>query len=79
VKTLSIHIPDELEVTLRAAAKRRGTNRNFLVREALQAYLAIYNGSAGKSCFDLSSDLAGSLNGPHDLATNKDYMEGYGK
>jgi len=30
------------------------------------------------SFFDLSSDLAGSVDGPSDLSTNKDHYNGYG-
>ena len=38
------------------------------------------NGFEGKSCYDLSKDICGSLrSGVSDLSTNKKYMKGFGK
>lgn len=77
MKTLSLKVPDALHSRLKAAAKRRSTNKSSLVREALEAYLG--NEQRAGSFLDLTKDLLGTLKGPSDLSSNKKHMEGYGR
>lgn len=83
---LTIQIPDDLDSQLTEAAERRGTAKEELVRALVRAGLAtvqpihVENASESRpSCFDLSKDLAGCLDGgPGDLATNPAHKAGYG-
>lgn len=80
MKAISIKLPDELDVRLRAFMRQRKMGRSDLVREALDAYLSHHHdGSMLSSFADLAQDLIGSVRGPEDLATNKKYLEGYGE
>jgi hypothetical protein len=49
------------------------------VREAIEAHLAAEAGLAEGSCYELSSDLAGIVSGPSDLASNRRRLKGYGR
>jgi metal-responsive CopG/Arc/MetJ family transcriptional regulator len=80
--TLSLKVPKKLEARLTTAARRRGTTKSALVREALDRFLSGDENKPNKaavSCMDLASDLAGCISGPKDLATNKRYMRGFGR
>jgi predicted DNA-binding protein len=79
MNTISLKLPDRLLERLDAAARARGTTKSSLVRECLEQSLDVRPGSKA-TCYDLASDLAGSLKGlPRDLATNPKYMEGFGQ
>jgi predicted transcriptional regulator len=75
---ISLKIPDTLKQKLDAFSRKRGLNQSEVVREALQAYLSREEVRREGSFFDLSSDLAGTVNGPDDLSTNKTYVDGFG-
>ena len=83
---LTIRIPDDLDTQLAEAAERRGTVKEELVRDFVRAGLATdqpihIDESSGHapSCFDLSKDLAGCLDGgPGNLATSPVHMTRYG-
>ncbi len=77
--TLSLKIPDALKRRVDAAAAKRGTARSAWVREAMEAYLRQDGQAEPGSCLDLAGDLIGSVEGPPDLSTNKEYMEGFGQ
>ena len=70
----------DLLVQLDHEAKERGVTKSWLIRESLERALR-KRGARGKpSCFDLSSDLAGSVKDlPKDLAENPRYLEGLGE
>ena len=79
MKTLSLRLPEALDAQLTALARERGVSRSALARQAIEG---LVNGNGGKpavSCYDLTKNLAGCFDGPPDLATNKKYMEGFGK
>jgi hypothetical protein len=84
---LTIQLPDDLDSRLTEAAERRGTVKEELVRDFVRAGLAtarttLSDDASGRAptCFDLSKDLAGCLDGgPGDLATNPAHMNGYGQ
>ncbi len=80
MKTISLKVPETLDAKLRAAARKRSTNKSALVREALEAFFARGNGAPNLSCLDLAPDLAGSVDsGVGDLSYNKKHLEDFGK
>ncbi len=71
-------LPDHLAAQLEAEAKARRVTKSRLLRDSLAKTLG--KPAASRSCFDLASDLAGSLRGlPKDLADNPKYMDGFGE
>ena len=79
MNTISLKLPDHLLERLETASRARGTTKSSLVRECLEQSLDARPIGSKATCYDLASDLAGSLKGlPRDLATNPKYMEGLG-
>ncbi len=77
MKTLSLKLPDELDIRVGAVAKQRGSSKSEVVRSALEAYLA---GEAARhfgSALDLAGDLVGALEGPVDLSFHEKHGRGY--
>ena len=79
MKTLSLKLHESLDNRLAAAAKRRGQTKSAVVREALEAFLGENNLPQSASCLELAADVAGCLEGPADLSTGKEHMQGYGR
>ena len=83
METLSIQLPDGLVARIAEAAERGQTDRDVIVRLALEAYLATATApsvSAKPASFlELAGDLIGCLEGPGDLSYNPKYMEGFGE
>ena len=80
MNTMSLKLPDRLLERLEAATRARGTTKSSLVRECLEQSLDARPAGGKATCYDLASDLAGSLKGlPRDLATNPKYLEGFGQ
>jgi hypothetical protein len=77
-KTISLKLPAELETQLARLSRQRSVSRSEIVRAALEAYLAKGN-ITPRSCLDLAGDLAGSLEGPTDLASNPKHLKDYGR
>ena len=78
--TISLKLPDRLLERLESTARARGTTKSSVVRECLEQSLEARPAGAKASCYDLASDLAGSLKGlPHDLSTNPKHMRGFGE
>ena len=61
MKTITVKLPRPLGERLGRAVVRRRSTRSTVVREAIEAYLAAETGETEGSCFDLASDLAGSV------------------
>jgi len=78
METISLKLPPALQSLLEAEARRRQTTKSKLVRDCLEHMLRPGQGAV-LSCHDLAQDLAGSLRGPRDLATNKKYLKGFGR
>lgn len=75
--TISLKLPAPLNLRVESEARRRRMTKSQVVRECVEQSL---NGPAKDvSCHDLASDLAGSLSGPKDLATNPKYLKGFGR
>ena len=80
MRTISLKLPDNLLVQLDTEAKARRVTKSWLVRESLEKALRKAPTRGSESCYDLASDLAGTLKGlPEDLASNPKYMEGFGE
>ena len=79
MKTISLKLPEILESQLDIVARKNALSKSEIVRRALLDYFSRANVSRSGSFFELAQDLAGSINGPSDLSTNKDRFEGYGK
>lgn len=76
--TISIKIPVELDRRLRRASAQRHMSRSAIIREAAERYVMEVCGETD-SCLDVASDLAGCVDGPEDLASNKAHLEGFGR
>jgi predicted DNA-binding protein len=80
MNTISLKLSDRLLERLEAESRARGTTKSSLVRECLEKSLGARPVDGEATCYDLASDLAGSLRGlPRDLATNPKYLEGFGR
>ena len=76
MKTLSLKLPDDLDVQLTEAARRRGVTKSDLMRDALSAYLE----KADPGSFAArAADLAGCVSASEDLASNAEHLDGYGR
>jgi hypothetical protein len=60
-------------------AKARKETKSDLIRVALEQFLNGQRQSRAITVGELAGDLLGSAEGPTDLATNPQYMEGYGR
>ena len=79
MRTISLKLPDELLSQLESEAKHRRVTKSALVRESLEMSLR-KRPSEGASCYDLASDLAGSVRGlPKHIASKPKYMKDFGK
>lgn len=80
-ETLSIKVPVQTKVRLRAAAKNRHTTPSALLREALDAVLAGETPKGRASIYEMSRDLFQDLGagGPRDLSTNPRHLEDFGR
>ena len=79
MKTLSLKLPEELDIRVGAMAKQRGSSKSEVVRSALEAYLASEAPTFTGSALDLAGNLVGALEGPVDLSYHQNYMRGYGE
>jgi len=80
MSTLSLKLPERLLAHLDRVARERHTTKSAVVRECLEQTLSAPKADGEASCYDLASDLAGSLKGlPRDLATHPAHMEGFGR
>lgn len=76
MKTMSIKLPDDLDVQLADAAHRKGVTKSNLIRDAVAAYLERTDqGSFAAQ----AGDLVGCVTGPTDLASNTEHLDGYGR
>ncbi|MCA1785344.1 MAG: ribbon-helix-helix domain-containing protein [Desulfobacteraceae bacterium] len=78
MSTLTLKVPDVLNAQLKSYAKQKGLSKSEIVRMALSEYFSRDNIPFEGSILDLSEDLAGSIEAPSDISSNKDYLEGYG-
>ncbi len=83
MNTISVEIPDTLNLKLMEAARYRGATVVQLIREALEQYLAHQEPILAADSFGALAaeilDAPGDESGPTDLSTDKKHMEGYGQ
>jgi len=80
VETISLRLPSDLLAELGREAKTRRVPKSQLVRESLEKALRQRSSAGAASCYDLASDLAGTVKGlPRDLAENPKYMKDFGQ
>jgi metal-responsive CopG/Arc/MetJ family transcriptional regulator len=75
MRTISLKLPEDLDRVLSKLAKRRGSTRSALLREAVEVLIRQHASSVG----ELADDLAGSLSGPKDLSSAAKHLAGYGE
>ena len=79
MKTLTVKVPEELDLKLAAVAAKRGESKSNLIRTAIISILKENKAVIPNSCLDMAKDLVGSVEGPSDLSCNKKHLKGYGK
>ena len=79
MKTLTVKVPEDLDLKLAAAAAKRGESKSDLIRTALELIVNTNEAIIPNSCLDLAKDIVGSVEGPSDLSRNKKYLKGYGQ
>jgi hypothetical protein len=79
MKTLTVKVPEELDLKLAAVAAKRGESKSNLIRTAIISILKENKAVIPNSCLDMAKDLVGSVEGPSDLSCNKRHLKGYGK
>ncbi len=81
MKIRSIKLTRAQQDALRLAARAKGVSDSFVMREALDAYLAAPTGASSvRSAADAAAHLIGSLDGtPADLSTHPKYLKSFGK
>ena len=79
MKTLTVKVPEDLDLKLAAAAAKRGESKSDLIRTALESIVNTNEAIMPNSCLDLAKDIVGSVEGPSDLSHNKKHLKGYGQ
>lgn len=79
MRTITVKLPRGLAARLQARVKKRGIALSAIVRQALEDHLDREGEAAPGSCLERIADLAGSLAGPSDLASNRRHLRGYGR
>ena len=70
MKTLTVKVPQELDLKLSAVAAKRRESKSALIRAALDHIVKSSEAITPNSCLDLAKDLIGSVEGPSDLSYN---------
>ena len=77
MKTITFKADDRLDNWLGKEVKALRVSKSQIVREAVETRMKRFE---GKSCYDLTKDICGSLrSGVRDLSTNKKHMKNFGK
>lgn len=77
--TLTLKIPGVMKEKLKTYSKLKGVSRSEIVRNALIDYFEKDDLEKKGTFYDLAKDISGSVKGPSDLSTNKEYLSGYGQ
>lgn len=73
---VSVKVPDALVRRIDTLARESGKSRSEVIRDALEAWSGHHGGG---SLLDMAGDLVGALEGPGDLSTSPEHLEGYGR
>ena len=77
MQTITFKADNHLGNWLEKEAKTLRVSKSQIVRDAVETRM---KSLAGKSCYDLSKDLCGSVrSGVSDLSTNKKHLKNFGK
>lgn len=82
MSVLTVKIPEDMEASIRRVAGRRGVSKSVLVREAISSVILPEDRDAPpseRSFLAQARDLAGCFEGPEDLASNPEHLDGYGE
>lgn len=79
MKTVSLKMPDAMDIQLSEVARRTGRSKSLVVRLALSEFLPRRSRSSGRSFLARAADLAGSVRAQRDLSASKRGLEGYGR
>ena len=79
MKTISVKVPEDLDLKFTAVAAKRCESKSALIRAALDHLVKSSETITPNSCLDLARDLIGSVEGPSDLSYNKKHLKGYGR
>lgn len=79
IETISLKLPVELNRALELQAQQRGLHKSQLMRQILETYLQENTQAPSTSLLDNVADTAGVLNGPVDLSSNPEHLDGYGE
>jgi metal-responsive CopG/Arc/MetJ family transcriptional regulator len=79
MKTLTVKVPEDLDLKLAATAAKRGESKSDLIRTALESIVNANEAITPNSCLDLAKDIVGSVEGPSDLSYSKEHLKGYGQ
>jgi hypothetical protein len=79
MKTLTVKVPEELDLKLSAVAAKTRESKSTLIRAALDHIVKSSEAITPNSCLDLAKDLSGSVEGPSDLSYNSKHLKGYGR
>ena len=79
MKTISVKVPEDLDLKLTAVAAKRRESKSALIRAALDHIVKSSEAVTPNSCLDLAKDLIGSVEGPADLSYDNKHLKGYGR
>jgi len=79
MKTISVKVPEDLDLKLTAVAAKRRETKSALIRAALDHIVKSSEAVTPNSCLDLAKDLIGSVEGPADLSYDNKHLKGYGR
>ena len=79
MKAVSIKLPEPLFHDLASRAKASATSQSDIIRSALTAYLRADAPAPTASCAQRASRWIGIVEGPEDLASNPEHLNGFGK
>jgi hypothetical protein len=79
MKTVTVRVPEELELKLAAVAKKMGVTKSNLIRSAIEHIVKSGHAVTADSCLDSAKDLVGSVEGPMDLSHDKTHFAGFGQ
>ena len=79
MKIRSVKLPKELDARLTRYAQRTGHTASSVAREAIAAYISAGPAGVRPSFLDAAADLAGLVDGPVDLSTNRTYLDDLGE
>jgi hypothetical protein len=80
MSTISLKIPKVLLNRLETEAKKTGRSKSEIIRDSLEKALGGESKDRRPTFYELTSHLAGSgKKGPSDLASNKAYLDDFGR